>query len=142
LRPAKVSLIRACVVCRQCAGWHSTVESETTRLIRELFELFCCQIVESDCLVHTSIIPLSVFIVEALCSKLVNDCTTQQVEYSKTCGLVQPSNDIEHRPTMGSRDSRVCTAFEQGSQKIAVFLAFGTPVCRQLLEYTVVCKSE
>lgn len=114
----------------------------TTRLVRELFELFRCQIVESDCLVHTSIIPLSVFIVEALCSKLVNNCTTQQVVYSKTCRLVQPGNDIDQRPTMGSRDSRVCTAFEQGGQKITMFLAFGTPVRRQLLEYTVVCKSE
>jgi hypothetical protein len=121
------------------------VESEktlTTRLIRELFKLFCCQVVESDRLVHTSIIPLSVFIVKALCSKSVNGCTIQKVGYSKTCGFVQPGNDIDHRPTMGSRDSRVCTAFEQGCQKIAVFLAFGTPVCRQLLKYTVVCKSE
>ena len=60
----------------------------STRLSRELFELLCCQILESNCLVHTSIIPLSVFIVEALWSKLVNDRTTQQVEYPETCGLV------------------------------------------------------
>lgn len=114
----------------------------TTRLNRELFELFCCQVVESDCLVHASIIPLSVFIVETFCSKLVNDCTTQQVGHSKTCGIVQRGNNIDHRPSMGSSDPRICTTFEQGGQKIPVFLSFGTPVCRQLLEYTVVCKAE
>lgn len=61
---------------------------------------------------------------------------------SKTCGLVQLGNDIVHHPTMGSRDSGICAAFEQGGQKIAVFLALGTPICRQLLEDTVVCKSD
>ena len=61
---------------------------------------------------------------------------------SKTCGLIQSGSDIVHRPTMGSRDSGICTAFEQGGQEIAVFLALGTPICRQLLEDTVVCKSD
>jgi hypothetical protein len=43
---------------------------------------------------------------------------------------------------MSSYHSRVRTALEKGSQKIAMFLALGTPICRQLLEYTVVCKPE
>lgn len=43
---------------------------------------------------------------------------------------------------MGGCDSRICTTLEKGGQKIAVFLTLGTPICCQLLEYTVICKSE
>jgi hypothetical protein len=71
-------------------------EITTTRLSRELFELSCCQIVESDCLVHTSIIPLAVFIIETLCSKVSERLHNQQVDVQKTCGLVQPGDDIDH----------------------------------------------
>jgi hypothetical protein len=142
LRPARVSLIRDCVVCRRVLVGIRPENKKitTTRLSRKLFELMCCQIVEPDCFVNASIIPLPVLVVKTLCSKLVNDCTSNRWSVD-TCGLVQPGNDIVHRPTMGSRDSGICAAFEQGGQKIAMFLALGTPICRQLLENTVVCKS-
>jgi hypothetical protein len=39
-----------------------------TGLSRELFKFLCGQIVESDSLIHASIIPLSVLVVETFCS--------------------------------------------------------------------------
>jgi hypothetical protein len=58
----------------------------------------------------------------------------------KTCGFVQLADNVDHRPAVSSYHSRVRAALEKGSQKIAMFLALGTPICRQLLEDTVVCK--
>ena len=45
-----------------------------TSLGRESFKFLCRQIVESDSLIHASIIPFPVLVVETLCSKLVKGC--------------------------------------------------------------------
>jgi hypothetical protein len=54
----------------------------------------------------------------------------QQVGCIKTCGLIQLGEDIDHRPAMRGYDPRVCITLKKGSQEIAMFLAFGTPICR------------
>jgi hypothetical protein len=38
-----------------------------THLSRELLEFFCSQVIEPDCLVYASIVPLAILVVETLC---------------------------------------------------------------------------
>ena len=54
----------------------------------------------------------------------------QQVGCIKTCGLIQLGEDIDHRPTMRSYDPRIGITLKKWCQEIAMFLAFGTPICR------------
>ena len=51
-------------------------EIEITRLSRELLKFFCSKVIESDCSVYASIIPLAVLVIETLYSGLVSSCAS------------------------------------------------------------------
>jgi len=95
-------------------------DKSTTYLIGKITPLLRDQILQSDRLVRSSIVPLSILTIEAF------------------RGACKRSDDVHGAPVVSGHSPWVRDAFEDGCQHEAMFFAIGTPGGRKFLEDAVV----